>query len=181
MFEELLEKLAIELEKREVPYMIVGGQAVLAYGEPRLTRDVDLTLGRDTDRATDIIDVAKALNWKTLPEHPLEFARDTMVLPCQDPKSGIRIDFIFSFSPYESTALGRARKIKINKTPVCFVSAEDLIIHKLVAGRPRDWEDVRNILLKNPDLDEPYINKWLEDFEKTCERPLIEKFRELKS
>jgi len=35
MFEKLLEKLAIIFSKNHIPYMIIGGQAVLLYGEPR--------------------------------------------------------------------------------------------------------------------------------------------------
>lgn len=27
--------------------MIIGGQAVMVYGEPRLTKDIDITLGVD--------------------------------------------------------------------------------------------------------------------------------------
>jgi hypothetical protein len=43
MFQELLEALAQELEARAIPYMLIGGQAVLLYGVPRLTEDVDVT------------------------------------------------------------------------------------------------------------------------------------------
>lgn len=42
---ELLKKLSIKLEERNIDYMIIGGQAVLIYGEPRLTKDIDITLG----------------------------------------------------------------------------------------------------------------------------------------
>jgi predicted nucleotidyltransferase len=181
MFEELLEKLARELGKKKIPYMIIGGQAVLAYGEPRLTRDIDLTLGWDADRAEDIMALAETLGWKVLSERPREFARETMVLPCQDPDSGIRIDFIFSFSPYEAEAIRRVKRLKIRQTEVCFASVEDLIIHKMVAGRARDWEDVRNVLLRNPVLDQAYIGRWLTDFQSALEKPLIEKFKELQT
>jgi len=37
MFEEILSKIAASLKKHAIPYMIIGGQAVLLYGEPRLT------------------------------------------------------------------------------------------------------------------------------------------------
>jgi predicted nucleotidyltransferase len=178
MFEELLEKLAIELDKRGVPYMVIGGQAVLAYGEPRLTRDVDLTIGWDSDRVQEIISLVSALGWKTLIDHPSQFAKETMVLPCQDPETGIRIDFIFSFSPYEQTALNRVKKLNIRQTKVNFASVEDLIIHKLVAGRPRDFEDVKNILLKNPQLDNSYILRWLDEFAAVLGKPLVEQFKE---
>jgi hypothetical protein len=45
MFQRLLEVIGRALDKSEVPYMVIGGQAVLLYGEPRLTRDIDITLG----------------------------------------------------------------------------------------------------------------------------------------
>ncbi len=45
MFEELLKKIGLALDENAIPYMVIGGQAVLLYGEPRLTRDIDITLG----------------------------------------------------------------------------------------------------------------------------------------
>ncbi len=34
---------------------------------------------------------------------------------------------------------------------------------KIFAGRPRDIEDARTVLLKNPDIDVQYIRKWLKE------------------
>jgi hypothetical protein len=45
MFQKLIVATAEELEKHKIPYMIIGGHAVILYGEPRLTRDIDITLG----------------------------------------------------------------------------------------------------------------------------------------
>jgi hypothetical protein len=45
MFEKILARLGATLDESNLPYMIIGGQAVLLYGEPRLTRDIDITLG----------------------------------------------------------------------------------------------------------------------------------------
>ncbi len=36
MFQKLLENIASALDERNLPYMVIGGQAVLLYGEPRL-------------------------------------------------------------------------------------------------------------------------------------------------
>ncbi|MBE0478638.1 hypothetical protein IBX65_05915 [Candidatus Aerophobetes bacterium] len=55
MFEELLAKLGMSLDEHSIPYMIIGGQAVLLYGEPRLTRDIDVTLGVGVDALPRII------------------------------------------------------------------------------------------------------------------------------
>jgi len=45
MFARLLGKIATALNKDKIPYMVIGGQAVLVYGEPRATKDIDVTLG----------------------------------------------------------------------------------------------------------------------------------------
>lgn len=112
MIEKLLKRIAGRLDKAEIPSMVIDGQAVLLYGTPRLARDIDITLGVDTD------------------------ARK------------IRIDFIFSFTPSERQAMKRVRKVLMGGYPVKFASPEDMIIHKMFAGRAVDLEDVKNILLK---------------------------------
>lgn len=165
MFEEILAKIAARLARHRIPYMIIGGQAVLLYGEPRLTRDIDITLGVNIDRINDILAVVKELSLKSIPEDIEAFVTRTMVLPALDETTGIRVDFIFSFSPYEREAIGRTRKIVILNQDVFFASPEDVIIHKIFAGRPRDMEDARTILLKNPGVDISYIRNWLKEFD----------------
>ncbi len=88
-----------------------------------------------------------------------------MVLPASEEESGIRVDFIFSFSPYEKQAIERARDVKLGRTSVKFASLEDVVIHKVIAGRPRDIEDIKSILLKNPEYDSDYIEQWLKKFD----------------
>ena len=86
----------------------------------------------------------------------------------------MRVDFIFSFTPYEAQAIQNARKVSMDDYPVKFASCEDLIIHKMVAGRAIDEEDVASILVKNRDtLDLKYIEKWLLEFAKIAEHERI--------
>ncbi|HYK87624.1 MAG TPA: hypothetical protein VE398_02565 [Acidobacteriota bacterium] len=94
---------------------------------------------------------------------PDSFTRQTMVLPCADPASGIRVDLILSFSTFEQIAISRACQVRIGSTDVKFASLEDLIVHKIVAGRARDLEDVASILLKNPRADLVFVREWLDD------------------
>jgi predicted nucleotidyltransferase len=179
MFEALLEKLSHELDRCHIPYMLIGGQAVLLYGEPRLTRDVDVTLGAGPDRLPEILGIAQAAKWRVLVESPERFVAQTMVLPCLEPTSNIRIDFIFSFSAYEQEALARARRVRMGSAEVCFASVEDLIIHKIVAGRPRDFEDLKGILVKKTVLDLKYIRYWLGEFDRTLDRQFVHQFNEM--
>ena len=174
MFQALLEKLAIALEVRGIAYMVIGGQAVLLYGEPRFTRDIDITLGLDAEGADQGVALARDLGLTIRVEQPRKFVHDTMVLPCEERSSGIRVDFVFSHSEYERVALARVRRERIGKATVAYASLEDLVIQKLVAGRPRDLEDARIVLLKNPDYDRAYVEKWLSQFEPVVEQPLGE-------
>ena len=170
MFEDLLARIAGELKRVDLPYMIIGGQAVLLYGMPRMTKDIDITLGVDIGELEIVVTAIDAMGLEIIPKDFRSFAEKTSVLPAKDTGSGIRVDFIFSFTPYERQAISRSRAVLLKGTNVMFASAEDVIIHKIFAGRPRDIEDVRSILLKNPDLDRPYIRKWLGEFETSPEK-----------
>ena len=170
MTEELIAKIARCLDDRDVPYMIIGGQAVLLYGRPRLTRDIDITLGADSDRFDVIASVCEEIGLKILPAEPAAFADKTKLLPAEDLNSKLRVDFIFSFTPYERQALNRVKKIDLAGYPVCFASCEDVIIHKVFAGRALDEEDVKSILIKNKgSVDFAYIKRWLSEFDKIPE------------
>jgi len=182
MFEEILAALSKVLQKHSIPYMIIGGQAVLLYGEPRVTRDIDITLGVDADHLDEVLEVARELSLRPLPGDVGEFVHQTMVLPCMHEDTGIRVDFIFSFTPYETQAIQRSNRVQILDTDVCFASPEDVIIHKIFAGRPRDMEDVRSILLRNDDVDIPYIQSWLDEFDmSTEEHEFRKRFEELQA
>jgi len=180
MFEKLLSKIGAALAHYNLPYMIIGGQAVLLYGEPRLTRDIDITLGVNIDSLDQLLRAAQELSLKPLPEDMDTFVRQTMVLPTLDETTGIRVDFIFSYTPYETGAIKRSKKVKIMDQMVNFTAPEDLVIHKIFAGRPRDLEDVRTVLLKNPDIDLSYMRKWLREFDKTsAKREFLQNLEEI--
>jgi len=170
MFEQLIRRIAAELRKAEIPYMIIGGQAVLLHGLPRMTKDIDITLGVDTKDLDKVVKSVAAIGLEIIPEHYQAFVERTFVLPARHRESGIRVDFIFSFIPYERQAIERAKPVLLNGEAVMFASAEDVIIHKCFAGRPRDLEDARSIIIKNPDVDQAYVRRWLKELESVPER-----------
>ncbi len=179
MFERLLKKIALQLKKASIPYMVIGGQAVLLYGEPRLTRDIDITLGIGVDGLDRVKKIIQIIGLRSLVQKEKEFVQRNMVLPTIDKGSGIRVDFIFSFSPYERQAIERAKDIKLGRTSVRYASLEDVVIHKVVAGRARDLEDVRSILAKNPGYDSSYIKQWLNSFDKSLGGKFLKTFRKI--
>ena len=159
--------------------MVIGGQAVLVYGEPRLTKDIDITLGVGLEGLADIKRIGRKLGLKPLVKDIDTFVKETMVMPLSEAKSGIRIDFIFSFSPYERQAILRSKAVRFGRTAVQVAALEDVVIHKVVAGRPRDMEDVESILHKNPGYDARYIEKWLRELEASLDKNLRDLFRSI--
>ena len=60
------------------------------------------------------------------------------------------------------------------------MTVEDLVVFKIFAGRPRDIEDVRIIMVKNKKIDIGYIEKKLKElsFE---DKDLLQIFKKIKS
>jgi len=130
-------------------------QAVSVHGEPRLPKDIDITVGLNINGLEKILKIAKKLKFKLLVSDPEKFVKETV-------------------------ALKRANKTKIDRTYINFASVEDLIIHKIVWGRERDIEDVKKILIKNKNVDFDYVLNWLKNFEGILEENLVQKFLNLK-
>lgn len=165
MFEKLLAQLGRALDTAGIPYMLIGGQAVLLHGEPRATADIDVTVGMDASQLPRVLAVTRELQLDVLPNSPEQFVTQTNVLPARDSQTSIRVDFIFSFTPYEEQAIARAVTHAVGGHPLRFATAEDLILHKLFAGRPRDIEDIRGVLARKGNaVDREYLRRWAREF-----------------
>lgn len=165
MFTQLLKRIATALDTARLPYMIFGGQAVLLYGEPRLTRDIDITLGVTPDGLTTLLTVIDELRLKVIATDVEAFARETWVVPALEVESGIRVDFVFSLSAFEREAIERSQIVSIDGVGVRFIALDDLLVVKTLAGRPRDLEDMLCVLRKHPEADREYVKRWLQQFD----------------
>lgn len=176
-----LEKGLLEIvsffEDAAVPYMVIGGFANLVWGVPRTTRDVDITVQvAEEDLHEFLRKVGKAFS--VLPADPEGFVKETRVLPVQT-SNEIRIDLIFAGLPYEKTALGRAREVKIQGIAVRICSPEDLIVHKIISERPRDREDVEGVFRQQgPDLDFIYLDRIVHELGEALSQSEIVEFYE---
>ena len=56
---------------------------------------MDVTLGVAPDRLPDALDVVERIGLRPLVE-PTTFVAETLVLPCEDAETGLRVDFVFS-------------------------------------------------------------------------------------
>lgn len=152
------------LEATGTPYVIIGGLAVQHWGDPRTTRDVDITVMVSADAADKFLEKATQ-QFQPRMEEAIDFARRSRVLLLRA-GNGIPIDLSLGIPGYEEEVMRRATTITWpDGNPIRLIGCEDLIIHKCVAGRPRDLEDVRGILQRQRSkVDIEYIRRWLGEF-----------------
>ena len=161
----LLADLTHGLESRHIPFMLIGGQAVLLHGRPRLTDDVDATLGVGPEKLAVVLEACVAIGLAPLPADVPAFVAETFVLPTRHAPSSMRVDLIFSTLPYEAEAIRRAVRVRIGGADVPFATPEDLLVHKVFAGRPRDLEDALGVIRRQGDaIDWEYLTRWVDTF-----------------
>jgi hypothetical protein len=168
--ERTLADLASALEDASIPYMVVGGMAVLVHGVPRLTRDIDVTVRLAPSEVPRLI-AALGSAFHPLVEDPRSFVEETRVLPVEGP-GGTRADVIFAGLPFEEAAIGRARPERLGQVEVRVCTPEDLVVHKIVSERPRDREDVAGILERSgARMDLERLDRLVESLAEELEHP----------
>jgi len=125
--------------------MVIGGHAVLQYGLPRFTQAIDVTIALTPREADNVLNSIEG-SFRVLPRDIEKFIRDTWVLPVEHHETGVRVDLIFSISAFEREAIEKAREITAEDMPIRYISPEDLIVQKIIAGRAVDLEDAKGIL-----------------------------------
>ena len=126
---------------------VIGGLAVQRWGEPRLTQDVDLTvlvgLG---DEARFVDGVLGRFDGRRPDAH--RFALTYRVLLVRA-SAGVPLDMALGSTQFEVESVDRSSNWEIEPGRVIRTcSAEDLLVHKLIAGRPRDVADVESIVAR---------------------------------
>jgi hypothetical protein len=72
----------------------------------------------------------------------------------------LKVDLFLVTTDYQREAFLRRVRKSVNGTQAWVISPEDLILHKLIAGRERDLADVSDILVLMPDVDRAYLRRW---------------------
>lgn len=168
--EQLLCKIVKILQDLKIPYAVTGGFAVIIWGKPRFTADIDIIVELISE---NISPLAKALLSIDKDVYTSEEAmRDALKRRSEfnfiHPQTGLKVDFWVRGSKadiYGKLKFERVRAKEINKQEIFFVSPEDLILSKLTwykeSESSKHLEDIRTIL-ENPELklDLDYIKKW---------------------
>jgi hypothetical protein len=162
---ETLHDFVQVLEALNLPYAIMGGFAVRVYGIPRSTQDVDITVLCDDEnllalirsieeRGYNVDDIYKR-GWK-------DSIADLPLVKCKRYVGGrpIDVDVFLCESAFQFSLLNRRRRDIADDSPYWLVSPEDLLLLKLIAARPRDYLDAKDVLFTQGQLDEEYMRHW---------------------
>lgn len=161
-----------------LPYAVIGGMAVQWWGEPRMTRDVDVTVIAPLDQPASAFIQQVLDRFPARIENALEFARRSRVV-LVTASNGCPVDISLGLPGYEDEMMQRAVEVELEPGKAIRVcSAEDLIIHKALAGRPQDVRDIEGILYRQRNaLDTAIIRRWLRAFAEILDNPeIVERF-----
>jgi hypothetical protein len=164
VFSEVIRRL----EANQFPYMIVGSIAALVYGEPRLTKDMDLVVDIPASELKKMDSLFPLSEFYCPPDEILtdEFVRRGQFNLIHH-ESGLKIDFVFrKNTSHGSTEFARKRKIEIWPGLEAYIaSAEDVILKKLdffrEGGSQKHLLDIKGILTQT-EIDTVYLEDWIE-------------------
>lgn len=164
------------LESSDVPYLVIGGLAVAAVGEPRLTADVDVVAFVSMDAAGRLIGTAAASGFRASDDE-VERLRATGTLRFR--RDGFQLDVIIASLPFEERARQRAVARRLFDRDVPMPTAEDLLLFKVIAARDKDLLDAAGIVRRHAGrLDRAYLDAAIEEIcdlaEDTRPRVLLE-------
>jgi hypothetical protein len=126
---------------------VIGGVALQRWGVPRLTQDADLTLLTGFGAEESFADPLLA-RFAGRRADAREFAILHRVLLIQT-DTGVAIDVAFGAVPFEERSVERASRWRWATDHILTTcSAEDLVVHKVFAGRDQDWGDVESVLIR---------------------------------
>ena len=160
---DLIAALAGALADAGARWYLFGAQAALIWGRPRLTADVDVTVRLDPEDPDALVRTLERHGFRLRVDPADDFVRRTRVLPFVFTPNGLPVDVVLAGPGIEELFLSRAVPVRLGSVTVPVISPEDLIVTKILAGRPKDVEDVRGILFERlPQLDLAAIRSTLE-------------------
>jgi len=149
VFKEALQKAVAVLDSLRVPYALIGGLAVDAYGGTRLTKDIDFLIDWSI---ADAKSLAQTLTESGL---PAEARRGDI----RDPVPGVirmdisvgeatvRCDLLFPSKAWHREAVRAASRVELEGLGLPIVQPGHLFLLKLEAGGTLDLYDAAQLLI----------------------------------
>jgi hypothetical protein len=157
----IIREVISALNQTEIPYVLVGAFARNYYADPRSTKDADIVISMDGQTLEPLV---KLLGEEFRLERQMAFETNTGTLKnvLLHPQSGFTVElFGLSTDAHDQERFKRRRATSYEGLPTHVLTAEDYVITKLRWPRPKDSQDVRDVIAMQGDaLDWNHIRHW---------------------
>ncbi len=156
----------------QINYALIGGMAVAVHGIPRPTHDLDFTVSIPRSRLAEFYRAVEERGFSVPEVHDAGWVDQVAGMPLIRIRQwghgqSIDVDLFLEESAFQESLLARHQKVSVEGIDAWIVSPEDLILLKLIAGRPRDIGDIQDILLAQGQLDLDYMEYWAHELRVT--------------
>jgi len=152
-------KIVRFLNSSRYNYIIIGGIAASAIGEPRITADVDVDIVISKEDVPSFLGKATKAGFDVPLKKCLKSAEQVGVF--QISFGDYHVDFIIASTDLEVQACKRHKSIQLHGVKAFFPTAEDLILLKIIPGRDKDLLDAKGVIIRHKGrLDIRYLESW---------------------
>lgn len=177
----LLADVDAAMKRLGLNWYVFGAQAACLYGQPRMSADVDITIGEGPLSVPALARALEDAGFSLRIALSGDFLRTTHFLPFVHKKTGMPIDMVIASTALQAEFMARRKQMDIQGVHVSLISPEDLVVTKVLAGRRKDLADIRGILdVQRTTLDMHYIRRLLSELSSALSDPrLLSRFERL--
>ncbi len=151
------------LTEQDIPYAFGGAIALAYHCEPRATIDIDINIflqPQQHELALNVLDTLTPISDRGALEQEIADRGQGKV-----DWAGTRIDIFFSETKFHESMASRALPVDFEGTEIHILSAEDLMVCKVIFSRQKDWVDIEKVCTtQGSDLDKEYMVEWIAYF-----------------
>jgi hypothetical protein len=169
---DLLQHVVKACDDLDIPYLVTGSIAAMAYGEPRFTNDIDIVADIHPDHIPSFL--------AAFPEDDFYLSEDAIRDAIErhsqfniiHPASGLKVDIMVRKpTPFDESRFQRRQKIRPAQSyEADFASPEDVILKKLEyyrdGGSEKHLRDIASMLkISAGTINETYVTEWADRME----------------
>ena len=146
------------MNKTKINYMIIGGLAVIKWGRPRLTQDIDIIIQIKDAQIEFFAETLTSERFEVEAAEIRQAFREKSYVSIFFPDDILRIDIKGLYSRLDHRSFSNRKKTIIFGVETWIETPEDLIIAKLVYNSYQDLEDAASVMLRQCDkIDFDYL------------------------
>ncbi len=156
--EEILEAVCSYLNEEGIDYVLVGGIAVIAYGNPRTTVDVDIIVRLNKDKIEEFTEFLQTEGFFADPRDLQKALQEKSHFTAELKNTLFRVDIKGIYNECDRRTMNNKKKIEFEGITMFVASPEDTIAHKLLYGSEQDLSDAEGIYVRQlKTLDHAYL------------------------